>query len=70
MKIIFPNNDASEKETQELLTIAIEGRKRVKDQLLRIDTTFNRTHFIFFNNNEPLKEIPVQILQQLINPLL
>lgn len=65
MKIIFPNNDASEKETQELLTIAIEGRKRVKDQLLRIDTTFNRTHFIFFNNNEPLKEIPVQTLEEI-----
>lgn len=65
MKIIFPNNDASEKETQELLTIAIEGRKRVKDQLLRIDTTFNRTNFIFFNNNEPLREIPVKTLEEI-----
>lgn len=65
MKIIFPNNDATEDETKELLTVAIEGRKRVKDQLLRIDSTFNRTNFVFFKNCEPFKEIPVQTLEEI-----
>lgn len=65
MKILFPNNDASEDETKELLTVAIEGRKRVKDQLLRIDSTFSRTNFVFFKNTESSKEIPVQTLEEI-----
>lgn len=65
MKVIFPNHDATENEIKELLTVAMEGRKRVKDQLLRIDSTFDKTNFVFFNNNEPSKEIPVQTLEEI-----
>ncbi len=65
MKVIFPNHDATEDEIKELLTVAMEGRKRVKDQLLRIDSTFDKTNFVFFNNNEPSKEIPVQTLEEI-----
>lgn len=65
MKVIFPNHDATEDEIKELLTIAMEGRKRVKDQLLRIDSTFDKTNFVFFKNNEPTKEIPVQTLEEI-----
>jgi ATP-dependent Lon protease len=39
MKIIFPNNDASKEEIAQLLTFAVEGRKRVKDQIMRFDHT-------------------------------
>lgn len=65
MKVIFPNHDATEDEIKELLTVAMEGRKRVKDQLLRIDSTFDKTNFVFFKNNEPTKEIPVQTLEEI-----
>ena len=65
MKIIFPNNDATEDETKELLMFSMEGRKRVKDQLLRIDTTFNKTKFVFFRNGEQTKELPVQTLEEI-----
>lgn len=65
MKVIFPNHDASEDEIKELLTVAMEGRKRVKDQLLRIDSTFDKTNFVFFKTNEPTKEIPVQTLEEI-----
>ena len=40
MKIIFPDGEATKEEIEELLRFSIEGRKRVKDQLLRIDPTF------------------------------
>lgn len=39
MKLIHPNGDVTEDEVRDLLEYAIEGRKRVKDQILRIDAT-------------------------------
>jgi len=45
MKILFPHEEATEKEIEELLQFAIEGRKRVKDQLMRIDQTYEPVRF-------------------------
>jgi ATP-dependent Lon protease len=45
MKIIYPTGEATEDEIQELLRFAIEGRKRVKDQILRVDATFDPVKF-------------------------
>jgi len=45
MKIIYPNGEASKEEMEDLLRFAIEGRKRVKDQLMRIDSTFSKIDF-------------------------
>jgi len=39
MKLIHPTGTATPEEIEELLVYAIEGRKRVKDQILRIDAT-------------------------------
>lgn len=47
MKLLFPAGDASPAEVEELLLLACEGRKRVKDQLMRIDTTYPETDFSF-----------------------
>lgn len=47
MKILFPGGGASKDEVEELLRLAIEGRKRVKDQLMRIDTTYPDTNFSY-----------------------
>ena len=47
MKILFPEGGATPKEIEELLRFAIEGRKRVKDQLMRIDTTYNKVCFTY-----------------------
>ncbi|KEH09934.1 ATP-dependent Lon protease [Delftia tsuruhatensis] len=49
MKILFPSGEASQAEVEEILRVAIEGRKRVKDQLLRIDATYPAVHFAYFN---------------------
>ena len=45
MKILFPRGDASTQEIEEILKFAIEGRKRVKDQLMRIDNTYAKVKF-------------------------
>ncbi|WP_289393306.1 BREX system Lon protease-like protein BrxL [Peteryoungia algae] len=45
LKLIFPNGGETEAEVEELLRFAIECRKRVKDQLLRIDSTFEDADF-------------------------
>ena len=46
MKLLFPADNATEAEVEEILHLAAEGRKRVKDQLLRIDSTYPETDFI------------------------
>lgn len=42
MKLIYPHKQATEQELLELLDFAVEGRKRVKDQLYIIDETFSK----------------------------
>lgn len=41
VKVIYPHGDFSEAEAKEIIDFAIEGRKRVKDQLRKMDETFN-----------------------------
>jgi ATP-dependent Lon protease len=47
MKIIYPEGVATKEEIEELLRYAIEGRKRVKDQLMRIDATYAAVKFTY-----------------------
>lgn len=47
MKVIYPNQVASKDEIKELLEYAMENRKRVKDQLMRIDKTYEAVRFAY-----------------------
>lgn len=47
MKLIFPDGSATVEEMRKLLECAMEGRKRVKDQLCRIDTTMTPVEFVY-----------------------
>ena len=47
MKLIYPTGIATAEEIQELLVYSIEGRKRVKDQILRIDPTMRENPVLF-----------------------
>ena len=68
MKIIFPAGGASKGEVEELLKLAIEGRKRTKDQILRIDETFEPVAFGYAPlDGEP---IVVQTLEEKEHPAL
>ena len=51
MKILYPEGEATDSEIEEVLRIAIEGRKRVKDQLLRIDSTYPAVRFSYFSHD-------------------
>lgn len=62
MKILFPQGEASDAEIEAVLRVAIEGRKRVKDQLLRIDTTYPSVRFVYMTPDG--KEVPVTTLEE------
>lgn len=47
MKILYPSGVASRDEIEELLKFSMEGRKRVKDQLMRIDNTYSKSNFYY-----------------------
>ena len=47
MKILYPHGEATDAEIEAVLRAAIEGRKRVKDQLLRIDSTYPAVRFAY-----------------------
>ena len=47
MKIIYPDKKATSDEIEEILKFAMEGRKRVKDQILKIDSTLPDVDFFY-----------------------
>ena len=52
MKILFPDGQASKADMQMLLEFAGEGRKRVKDQLMRIDPTYSEVAFSYVSEED------------------
>lgn len=46
-KVIYPHGEFSEAEARELLEFAVENRKRVKEQLIKMDETFEEVDFSF-----------------------
>jgi ATP-dependent Lon protease len=51
MKILYPQGEASKDEIEEILKFAIEGRKRIKDQLMRIDSTYPSVCFTYLDHS-------------------
>lgn len=70
MKIIHPNGEASEEDIRELLEFSIEGRKRVKDQILRIDTTMRENPPRFVYSDKLGNETDIKTLEQIKYPAL
>lgn len=66
MKILYPSGEASKAEIEELLRFATEGRKRVKDQLLRIDTTYPDVQFSYSDSSQ--KAVTVKTLEEELYP--
>lgn len=67
MKLLFPADNATEAEVEEILHLAMEGRKRVKDQLLRIDSTYPETDFSFSAGDG--RKVSVKTLEETEYPL-
>ncbi|PSR08564.1 MAG: BREX system Lon protease-like protein BrxL [Bacteroidetes bacterium] len=47
VKVIYPHGELTAEEAQELLEFAIESRKRVKQQLIKMDETFEEVDFSY-----------------------
>ncbi|ABC65043.1 BREX system Lon protease-like protein BrxL [Erythrobacter litoralis] len=47
LKVIFPAGGETAEDVEELLQLALESRKRVKDQLFRIDATYPEVDFSY-----------------------
>ena len=63
VKVIFPNGEFSKEEAKLLLEFSIECRKRVKDQLRKMDETFNDEVVDFSYTDSEGKEIMVETLE-------
>ncbi|CAN1507700.1 COG4930 Predicted ATP-dependent Lon-type protease [Spirosomataceae bacterium] len=65
IKVIYPNGIYSESEAKEILDFAIESRKRVKDQLCKMDETFNDTPVFFEYTDTTNKTYSVETLEMI-----
>ena len=61
-KIIFPHGEFTQDDAKFMLEFAIENRKRVKDQLRKMDETFEKVDFSYINK-ETNKKTFVQTLE-------
>ena len=61
-KIIFPHGEFTQDDAKFMLEFAIENRKRVKDQLRKMDETFERVDFSYINKSTQKKTF-VQTLE-------
>lgn len=66
MKILFPQGGATESEIEDILRFSMEGRKRVKDQLFRLDTTYADVNFTYSSKDG--REEAVATLEELEYP--
>ncbi|PWL32722.1 MAG: BREX system Lon protease-like protein BrxL, partial [Marivita sp. XM-24bin2] len=51
LKLLFPDGGETEAEVEDLLRLAMESRKRVKDQLTRIDSTYPDVDFHYVGSD-------------------
>ncbi len=63
MKVMYPSGVATKEEMREILMFAMEGRKRVKDNLMRIDATYDPVEF-WFEDLETGTKTEVQTLEE------
>lgn len=47
MKVLFPDGVCTKSEIEELLVLSLEGRRRVKEQLIKLDETFAPVAFTY-----------------------
>jgi len=63
MKVLFPEGVCTKQEMEELLAFSLEGRRRVKEQILKLDETFAPVTFSYTDRASG-KEQMVQTLEE------
>ncbi len=66
MKILYPTGEQTADEIEEVLRFSIECRKRVKDQLMRLDSTYKKVNFSYSCSSGTTKS--VQTLEEIEYP--
>jgi ATP-dependent Lon protease len=69
LKILFPHGQFEKAEVEELLAFSLEGRRRVKEQILKIDETFVPVEFSYFDKDSG-KEHKVVTAEEIQYPTL
>jgi ATP-dependent Lon protease len=65
MKVLYPGGECSKEEARELLEFALEGRRRVKLQLMKMDETFREREVRFvYTDRESGREHEVVTLEE------
>ncbi|MEP4076999.1 BREX system Lon protease-like protein BrxL [Haloferula sp.] len=67
MKILYPHQECSDEEMEEILSFAMECRKRVKDHIIRIDETFEPKAFDFVKRAGGAVQV-VKTAEEIDNP--
>lgn len=71
MKLLYPDGKITDEEAYELVDFAAESRKRVKDQLYKIDETFKAEPAVFkYTKVKTGEEVNVETLEQVSNILI
>ncbi len=65
VKIIYPDLKMSKEDVKQLLDFAIESRKRVKDQLIKMDETFNDDPVFFEYTDRDDNKYTVETLEEI-----
>ena len=68
MKVIYPNGVCTESEARELIDFSIECRKRVKEQLVKMDETFETVDF-GYQLRSTGQDVSVDTLETIQQPL-
>lgn len=66
IKIIYPDNDFTEADAKEILDFAIENRKRVKDQLRKMDETYEEVDSSYVSKTTG-ERFPILTLEEIEN---
>ncbi len=64
LKVIYPNGKYSEEDAVELIEFAIENRMRVKQQLIKMDETFEEVDFSYIMSSSN-KKVTVETLEMI-----
>lgn len=65
VKIIYPNGKLSRNDVKELLDFSVECRKRVKDQLVKMDETFKDDNVRFEYNDKDGTKYAIETLENI-----
>ncbi len=55
VKVLYPDGNYTKEEAKEMLEIAMESRKRIKDQLIRMDETYEEVDFYYVDKQSGKK---------------